>query len=177
MEEIWKDIPNYIGFYQVSNFGNVKSLDRFVKRSPSGYNKKGIMLKLHINNNGYAIIDLKINKTRRKKTVHGLVAAAFIGKRPDGFDLNHINGIKTDNRPENLEYLTRSDNMKHAFSIGLRSNVGENSSRAILTENDVQNIRTIYTDGKYTHRSLAKKYGVSKGAITAILLRYNWKHI
>ena len=171
MDEIWKGIPEYEGWYQVSNLGRVKR----VADKPEHHNGK--IRKTHITSTEYVGINLNVNGVRTNRKVHQLVASAFIGKRPKGLDLNHINGIKTDNRPENLEYLTRSDNNKHAFSIGLMSNVGENSSRALFTEKEVQGIRATYANGGYTHRSLAKKLGVSKSTITAIILRYNWAHI
>lgn len=71
------------------------------------------------NGNGYLRVTLSVDGKRRNLFVHHLIAEAFHGPRPDGLQLNHRNGIKTDNRPENLEYVTAKENMQHAIRTGL----------------------------------------------------------
>jgi len=114
-EEVWKIIKDFPD-YMISNIGRIKSL-KFGK-------EKILKLKKH-NNKGYLGIRLFKNGYKSNKYIHVLVLENFIGKK-DGFQVNHINGIKTDNRLENLEWVTPSENRKHAFNIGLDSNKGEN---------------------------------------------------
>lgn len=113
MKEIWKDIKDFERLYQVSNFGRVRSLkfgkERVLK------NGMGSM-----DGSGYYKIDLCKNGKIYHKRIHRLVAAAFIDN-PNNFDcINHINGIKTDNRVENLEWITCKENNIHAIRIGLK---------------------------------------------------------
>ena len=111
--EIWKDIPNYEGLYQVSNFGNVKSLDRKVYANNGRiYNIKGIYLKLYKNNKGYYSVCLSENNVKKNIDVHQLVAMAFLNHKPCGFDLviDHKNDNKLDNRVENLQIVTQRYN-------------------------------------------------------------------
>jgi hypothetical protein len=114
MEEIFKDIPNYEGMYQVSNLGNVKSLPRFRKTGTvsGGYITKEKILKKTIYSNGYVIATLNNYGKKEKKSVHQLVAMAFLNHKPNGFKLvvDHINNIKTDNRLENLQIITNREN-------------------------------------------------------------------
>lgn len=113
--EVWKDIKGYEGFYQVSNLGRVKS----------NYNKKDNELtikKTYVNDHGYEIVNLynHISKKGYKCRVHRLVAEAF-NKNEHGYNVvNHIDGNKLNNNSNNLEYCSVSDNVKHAYDIGLR---------------------------------------------------------
>lgn len=109
--EIWKDIK-VRSDYQVSTNGQVR-------------NKiTGKILKPCINNrSGYYHIGLSIDGQHRTFYIHRLVAEAFIGERPDGYQINHIDGNKLNNRFDNLEYCSRSDNIKHSYRTGLNSNV------------------------------------------------------
>lgn len=114
MKEIWKDVPAFKGQYQVSSLGNVRSLDRVVanRANKSGLQKsKGKVLKICSAVNGYSVVNLG----RKTHFVHRLVCEAFYGDISDGYSVNHINGIKADNRAENLEIIKHSDNCKHAY--------------------------------------------------------------
>lgn len=109
--EIWKDIPNYEGHYQVSNLGNVRSLDRYVNGKKYKTYKKGVVLKTR-NNKGYYDCVLCMNRKFKCYKVHQLVAMAFLNHKPCGHKLvvDHINNIKTDNRIENLQIITAREN-------------------------------------------------------------------
>lgn len=121
MEEIWKDIIGYEGLYQVSNFGRVKSCERFVFHFKGGMRKlKEKQRKLILDSYGYLIVDLYKEGKGQIKKVHRLVASAFIQNTENKKSVNHKNGIKSDNKVENLEWCTDSENQIHAFKNGLK---------------------------------------------------------
>jgi hypothetical protein len=177
--EIWKDIEGYEGFYQVSNCGNVKSLERIVNsRYKSGRLVKEKILKGRKNRWGYVKIGLNKGSCSHYKTIHRLVAQAFIPNPENKPETNHKNGVKIDNRVENLEWVTKSENAKHAFEIGLRNMLsGENSWNSKLTNDQVREIRSKYVYGKVSITYLAKIYNAGKSTIHHIIERSTWKTI
>lgn len=116
--EIWKDVPGYSGLYQVSNNGRVKSLNRRVNGPKcNGRNVRERILKPACNSYGYKTVALYDGKKRTTKTIHRLVALAFI-PNPDGKpEIDHINAIRTDNRAENLRWVTRKENGTNPITI------------------------------------------------------------
>lgn len=111
--EIWKDVIGYEGIYQVSNLGNVKSLEREVKNSEKGFRiVKERILKQHLNPNGYLFSMLSNKRTHKTKFIHKLVAESFLDHIPCGLTLvvNHKNFIRTDNKVDNLEIITSRQN-------------------------------------------------------------------
>lgn len=120
--EVWKDVIDYENIYQISNFGNLKSLDRTLIERCSNKVKfiKGKYQKKQLNKGGYEYVDLYSNSKRKRFFVHLLVLKHF-GVYKSGLDINHLDGIKTNNSIHNLECCTRSENMKHAFNMGLCS--------------------------------------------------------
>lgn len=178
--EIWKPIPGFKGIYDVSNKGRVRSYyayncrwrvgkaetpQRILQRAPhrSGYQR-------------FVLIDIDGNG--REYAAHRLVMMAFIGPCPEGMEINHIDGDRLNNNVENLEYCTRSDNAKHAYENDLWEHpVGERNGRAKLTDRSVKTIRKKYEGGGYTHRQLAKMFGVDRSTIGRIIARKDWKHI
>lgn len=127
MKEVWKDIPDYEGYYQASNLGRIRSLARYV---PNG--KKSVVLKptrilkqdlVQSNKNPNrknARVTLSIHNQHKTRFVSRLVASAFYGK--SNLTVNHINGNPLDNRPKNLEWCTLEDNIKKGFKDGLYNN-------------------------------------------------------
>lgn len=120
--EIWKDIENFENWYQVSNMGNVKSLDRVIIRSSGPVKRKGKILKLHpvgeLRN--YPAIQLNREGLKKNYKVHRLVAMAFLNEPlPEQTEVNHKNGNTFDNRVENLEWCSPSENQIHAIATGL----------------------------------------------------------
>lgn len=123
MQEIWKDIEGYEGHYKVSNTGKIKSLERNVNHSYSGtIRKKERILKIKINQNGYANVCLCLNGISNYQRIHRLVAYAFLKNKNNKREVNHIDGNKLNNNINNLEWCTRSENLKHAFATGLHIN-------------------------------------------------------
>lgn len=116
MIEIWKEIKETNGIYYVSNLGNVKKI------GGKQFRNNGKNLKLQEINTGYLIVKMYYNNKHTQKLVHKLVIEAFCGKK-DGYDVNHKNGNKHDNRLHNLEYCTRKENMEHCYKNGLRKDV------------------------------------------------------
>lgn len=119
--EVWKDIKGYEGLYQISNLGNIKSLDRIVNCPLNGERIiKGCLLKTYNLKQGYLAIKLFKNNIGKAFQVHRLIACAFIDNINNKPYVNHINGIKTDNTIKNLEWVTCSENNRHAYDTGLK---------------------------------------------------------
>lgn len=122
--EIWKDIKGYEGLYQVSNYGNFKSLQRKVAYNHSYTNdrmfriKKEKIMKPGISR-GYRCVNLSSNNKSKTHRCCRIVAETFIPNKENKPQINHINGIKTDDKVENLEWVTNSENMIHAVKTGL----------------------------------------------------------
>ena len=123
-KEIWKDITEYKGLYQVSNLGNVKSLPKFINNSPKseliGYYSKEKILKPFKNPKGYQLVKLYKNKHKCTKKIHRLVAEAFIPNKNNLPQVNHIDGNKMNNNVNNLEWCTNKENQIHAWENNLQ---------------------------------------------------------
>lgn len=177
MKEVWKDISNFKGVYQVSSLGRVRSLDMMINQKLGSKRlKPGRVLKPRLNRQGYAQYAL-YNEIKHFPSAHRLVAQAFIPNPENKPEVNHINGIKDDNRVENLEWCTRNENLKHGYRTGLISHVGSNSNRTHLTESDVLEIRKLCNESEYTYERIGQKYNVSKSCICDINRRKTWKHV
>lgn len=118
--EKWKPIKNFEGLYEVSDKGNVRSLDRTVLKSDGRKQRfKGKTLVPAKNNGGYLHVDLRNCGKRKIARVNRLVADAFIDNKYNKPQVNHIDGDKTNNHVNNLEWCTSSENVKHAVKTGL----------------------------------------------------------
>lgn len=128
MNERYLDIPGYEGYYQASNHGNIKSVrnDKILAQS--------------VNNNGYMLVSISVNGKHEMKTVHRLVAKAFISN-PKGYrDVNHIDGNKKNNKSENLEWVKHSDNIKHSYHV-LKQKRNNVKVRCVDTQREYESIR------------------------------------
>ncbi len=111
MSEEWRDIPGYEGYYQASDLGRVRSLDRIITdRNGKSFFKRGKILKPAVKKTGYLMVALNMNAVVATPSVHSLVALCFLGKRPEGFEVCHGNGDPSDNGLENLRYDTPASN-------------------------------------------------------------------
>lgn len=164
--ESWKQIPSYPD-YAVSTRGRLKRLT--AKR---GTYVGRIIVSSGITPNGYPFIGLRKNGRRTSLYVHRLVSEAFHGICPKGKQVNHINGIKTDCRADNLQYVTPSENDRHAYSIGLKT-----PTRVCkLTPDEVRYIRSVpRTTGSGIF--LAEDLHVSPSLISMIRRYTIWKHL
>jgi len=134
-------------------------------------------LKPHITNAGYPAVTLCKNKKKYSKSDHRLVLETFGKNYQTGKECNHKNGIKSDNRIENLEWVTRAENHSHAFRIGLRSHKGENHNNAKLKDGEVWLIKKLLKSGLLTQKYISKMFNVSRGCIKSIKIGHTWTHI
>lgn len=184
-KEMWKDIPGYEGYYQVSNRGKVRSVARTIKYSGRwGKTTKtigGKLKKLVKDKNGYLRTSLYKNGKSIRRGSHQLVAWAFLPNPQKLTCINHKNGIKDDNRVENLEWCTPEYNENHAKENGLKAK-GVQNGLSKLTPRDIKDIRERYVKGvnQYnpgTGKSLRDKYKISNTHLIRIVNRVWWKHI
>lgn len=178
VNEIWRDVPDYEGYYQVSNLGRVRSLSRIVKSRNSTMKPiSGKLLKPRYCKNGYYYVCFYLHRSPKNIAIHSLVASTFLGVRPKGFDVNHIDGDKANNSLVNLEYVSRSQNICHALDTGLCiSRIGDNHHHAKLSSKDIPVIRYRLSLG-HTQSSIAKDYCVTNSVIGDIARRVTWTHV
>lgn len=118
MEEIWKEIPNYEGYFEVSTLGNFRSKDRIIKYKQSGTrNYPGKSLKVEVMQDGYSRIVLMKEGVKKRYMCHRLVAETYIPNPDNKPYVNHIDGNRSNNCVENLEWCTQSENERHSVDV------------------------------------------------------------
>ena len=172
--EVWKHVVGYDDLYKISSFGRVISCGRIQER----FNKYGLKIKWEIkekvianalSTDGYCVLGIWKNGVMKRTSQHRLVAEAFIPNPYNKPVVNHINGIKTDNRVENLEWCTHAENLNHAFETGLRIPKSyDKNARFHLTEQDFLNIKELYKTN--TVFNIAKNYKLKRIQVYQILL-------
>lgn len=170
-----RDIKGYDGLYKINELGHIFSYHR------QGHLGSRMAYNIPPDHRWYPKVLLTKDGVRKTRSVHGLVAEAFIGERPAGMQVNHRNGEKNDPRLANLHYVTRSENALHAFrELHAKGGVtrGEAHHLNKLTTANVIDIRNDKLTDTHGYRAtLARKYGVSQALISSILKRKIWKHI
>lgn len=161
--EEWKAILDYEGYYEVSSAGRVKRV-----RGGKGA-RAGRILSASLDPDGYPKVNLHKASKKTKFFVHSLVATAFLGPRPPLLEVNHIDGDKCNNRPANLEYTTRGENISHAFKIGLRSHAGEKHPQARLSDLDCRDIKILKRHLSW--RKLARLFDINSCTLRGAMRR------
>jgi hypothetical protein len=166
MNEVWKELIK--DFYEISNMGRVRSLDRMVfERGREIYcSRKGLVLKQDACS-GYNRVWLKREGVAFRVTVHIEVAKHFVENPLNAPIVNHIDGDKSNNRSDNLEWLTYSENSKHSYKMGLQVPISK------LCADDVRMIRDGFVNG-LTNSELAAAFNVHRGTISEIRLGRAW---
>lgn len=163
MQETWKDILGYEGFYKISSIGRV-----YICRT----NK----IKASHSRNTYLSVLLSKNAITKNFTIHRLVAVAFLPNPLNKAQVNHINGIKTDNRVENLEWSTSLENIRHSIENNLKNvAVGSRCRAAKLNDSDVIKIRSIAEN--FSRDQIGRMFGVTGSTVRRIVSRKIWKHV
>lgn len=177
MDEIWEPISGYEGKYIVSNMGRVRSLPFKVYSGSGRYREvRPKILKQSSCGHGYS----KVNLSGKTFKVHTLVATAFLTK-PDllgfhGATVNHKNGVKTDNRLVNLEWISMKENLKHARETGLNKLKGVGNGASKLTNLDILFTNVAYDLG-HTMTSISHELGVCVTVVSRVIKRKSWKHL
>lgn len=171
--EIWRPIIGYCR-YEISSLGRVKSLPRERLSSSGGrYTTREIVLREAVNRYGYRVVSLRRDDgCQITKTVHRLVASAFVENPYLHAEVNHFDGDKTNNRAVNLEWVSRQQNEIHK-AIVLRASSGEKNHISKLTSGAVRAIRA----SSDSHVSLARRFGVSPSAVRCARSGRTWSHI
>lgn len=170
MNENWKAIPGWEGLYEASNLGQIKRI------APARGTNAGTVLSSKPRQDGYVSVCLvRSPGNRRSIKVHRLIALTWIGNPPKGKSVvNHKNGIKNDNRVENLEWTDLSGNLRHAFAIGLQpSRSGEGNANARITARHARRIRARYR--KESLSAIAESTGMTRANVSAIVNHKTWK--
>lgn len=169
-KELWKSIPEYEGYYEISNVGRVRRLFRGVRN----LHRHSRLLKTNcLTNSGYRQACLSKNNVQSYRYVHALVAEAFVGPRPNGHVINHKDLNRINNCYDNLEYVTQQENTDHAIANGHVSPKGEHHKNAKLNWAIVRLIRRL--NGSLSGREMAKIWNVTPSVISRILNNNLWK--
>lgn len=172
-DEIWKDVVGYEGYYQVSNYGAVRSLDRLNK---SGKRFKGRLV-TQSNCNGYCRVGFTIGYGGKHLLVHRLVAIAFIANPENKLQVNHIDNNRSNNHHENLEWCTPKENVVHAIKLGVFAySINERNGTSKFTNEQVRNIKKRLLQG-VSGASLALEFNVTRDTIMNIKMGRTWKGV
>lgn len=169
--EIWKTVPGWQA-YEASTLGRIRR---------NGNRSDGRRLRIRVLKYGthgpYPIVVLHWGRVRRTASVHSVIAETFHGPCPSGMEVNHKDYVKTNNRPGNLEYVTKSEQHIHAHANpGRKPILGEDNPYSKLSAASVTEIRRRFADGDPA-LALSCEFGISKGYVYDIANRKTWRHV
>ena len=164
MTEVIKEIKGFEGRYTISNLGIVRSL------------LTGKIMKPYITKFGYARVNLRIAHSRDYKSyfIHRLVASAFLDNKNNLAEVNHIDCNRLNNRVDNLEWMSKQDNIKYSFTHGNASNKGLRNPNAKLNLDDIEAIKSLSKTNRFYGTQIAKMFNVSASTINKILNGEIW---
>jgi len=163
----WLPIPGH-EVYEVNRDGQVRSWKWGSPRP----------MRQHYNGMGYLRVSFHDQHGYKHYPIHRLVAITFLGLPPDGCEVNHIDGIRTNNHISNLEWITHQENVAHAISLGLRNHAhGEGIGNAKLTEEQVRRIRQLYVTGDKTMTELGTMFEVDRKTVAQVVHWKTWRHV
>jgi len=165
--ETWLPVVGHEGWYEVSSFGQVR------RCRPGKATSVGRLLKQRVGKTKRVNVSLSRESVQTTYDVHRIVAIAFLGPVPPGKEVNHIDYDYLNNRADNLEYVTRAENMSHAYAHGLKRCHGEAHWMAKLTDRDVEMIR----NSPLGNSAIALHYGISRTTVKRIRAGEGWKHV
>lgn len=172
--ETWKPVPNFEGVYEISDQCRLRRIATFGGRPTETYSAP------HRKKSGYVDFWLWRDGKPTRKIAHRLMWEAFISPIPKGLVMNHKNGIRDDNRLENLEVVTQSENVRDGFKRGRprpnNPSPGEKNGSAKLTEDQVRQIRRLRASGT-SQREVAEQFGVSIPLVSLIHRRLVWREL
>jgi hypothetical protein len=176
--EVWKDIEKFNNEYQISNEGRIRSKHAVIIKSDGNrYTRKSKILKPNPCKKGYLIGAVSLMNKLYVYKIHRLVAENFIPSIDGKNHVNHKNGIKTDNRVENLEWVTNQENISHAFKTGLCYNPrGENARNVKITKDQAKEIINLRNQG-FKRNEIYLKTNVSQKIIDNIIYNNSWSHL
>jgi hypothetical protein len=131
-----------------------------------------------INNKGYECITIYMDQKKVTKKLHRMLLETFKPTEDKSLQSNHIDGIKTNNNIDNLEWVTASRNMEHSYELNLREpRKGEKNCGAKLTEIQVKQLKDLHMTGQYKQRELAEIFLISDSQVSRIVNNNQWKHL
>lgn len=168
-----KEIPGYEGLYSCDEYGNIYALARsFMKDGCWGkkvlYRKKEQKIRACTQKHGYLQVALRKDGIHKSFLVHRLISTTFLGLKSDQ-EINHKDGDKKNNHLSNLEIVSRSENIKHAFATGLRSHKGKDHPGYRITDEMKTDIRNLLSEG-LSQELIGKRMGISQVAVSKIKL-------
>jgi len=177
VSRLWKPIPGYEGKYEISDDGQVRSLARVVPTPKGSRLTQELLLTARPNRCGYLCVHLSRDGKTKNLTVHSLVAASFLGPRPEKAHVAHRDGNPANAKLGNLRYATPAENERDKEAHGTKFFPrGELNASAKLTPADVSAIKGMVASGR-TQTSVALKFGVDPSMVSHILRGKHWKHL
>ena len=147
----------------------------YVTKDGEVFNKFGKLIRSSDNGRGYLTVNINTDRGRVCKAVHRLVAEVYLLNPYHFSDVDHVDGVRLNNSVDNLRWVSHSENIKHSYSLGNRSAKGVRNSRALLTEDEVRDIKLLISIG-YRRRCLVL-FGYPSGSVAGILSGKNWAEV